>query len=173
MVNAYTRRSDKAETNTQPTPSPTIPLVLSFASQQSPVATPTPSSAPTGTVYTALPFTEVNAINITCPSDLYLAGEDIVQFKNKYQFNCLNKKNMAAVPDLMSFTAYTFQQCVDACMQWNAMGNRPICMAAIVSSTFRYRRTAGNGANCWLKRNSTTIIDSQDTTIASYVVPSS
>jgi hypothetical protein len=178
VVNSHTRHSDKAETNTQPTPSPSpLPATkpsLSFAPEQLQSSTATSTlSAPTGTVYTALPFTEVNAINITCPSALYLAGQDIAQFKNKYQFNCMNKKNMASVTDLMSFTAYTFQQCVDACMQWNAMGNRPMCMASVVSSTFQYRRTSGNGANCWLKVNSSTIIDSQDTTIAAYVLPSS
>jgi hypothetical protein len=176
----YSPQRDKSETNTQskpspsPSPSPAIKPSLSFAPEQLQSSTATPTlSAPTGTVYTALPFTEVTAINITCPSALYLAGQDIVQFKNKYQFNCMNKKNMASVSDLMSFTAYSFQQCVDACMQWNAMGNRPMCMASVIASTFQYRRTSGNGANCWLKVNSSTIVDSEDTTIAAYVLPSS
>jgi hypothetical protein len=161
----HTERSEKAE----PTPSSTS-LPSSTAPSQSSIATP--SSTPTGTVYTVLPFTQVNAINVTCPSSLYTSGQDIPEVNGKYQFNCQNNKNMAGVPDLMSFTAYTLQQCVDACTQWNAMGNRPLCMASVIASSFQYRRTSGNGANCWLKNASKNLQDSADATVASYILPS-
>lgn len=162
------RSRDKSELQTQPTPSFSASPTSSVPSQSVPA---TPSSTPTDGVYLPLPFAQVNTINVTCPSATYMAGQDVPELNNKYQFKCQNNKNLGGMVDLMSFTAYSFQQCVDACSQWNAMGRKPTCMGAVVGANFKYRRTSGNGANCWLKNATANLEDSSDTTLASYILP--
>jgi hypothetical protein len=54
--------------------------------------------------------------------------------------------------DLFAFTAYSVQQCVDACSQWNESATKnATCLAAVISSKLGVQRTQGTGANCWLK----------------------
>jgi hypothetical protein len=76
-------------------------------------------------------------------------------FKAKYTYKCQNNRNIAnGNSDIASFTAYTLQQCFDACSQWNEMGRANVsCVAAVVSSKLAITRASGNGANCWLKSN--------------------
>jgi hypothetical protein len=65
----------------------------------------------------------------------------------------LDNTNIPDLPNLMSFTAYTLEQCVDACSQYSAMGNgtNATCRAAVVNADFSQQYLSGNGANCWLK----------------------
>jgi hypothetical protein len=71
----------------------------------------------------------------------------------RYRYNCLDNTDIPDLPNLMSFTAYTLEQCVDACSQYSAMGNgtNAVCRAAVINADFSQRYVRGNGANCWLK----------------------
>jgi hypothetical protein len=70
-----------------------------------------------------------------------------------YKYNCLDNTNIGGVIDLASFTAYTLEQCVDACSQWNFRAKDETCQAIVINNDIGYQRSDGNGANCWLKSN--------------------
>jgi hypothetical protein len=57
------------------------------------------------------------------------------------------------VLDLTSFTAYTLEQCVDACSQYNFRDKNATCQAVVINDDVAFLRGRGNGANCWLKSN--------------------
>lgn len=52
----------------------------------------------------------------------------------------------------MSFTAYSLQQCVDACSQYNYRAGSG-CKGIVIQGNVGRSSRLGNGANCWLKNN--------------------
>jgi hypothetical protein len=132
----------------------------------SPASTSTSSSALTpsssgddqdnGATYTARPFGAIQSINTTCPSTLLISSQlegKTSDISGRYRYSCLDNTNIPDLPYLMSFTAYTLEQCVDACSQYSAMsdGTNATCKAAIINAEFSQRYVNENGANCWLK----------------------
>jgi hypothetical protein len=106
-------------------------------------------------VYTARPFGAIQSINTTCPSTTLVSSQlegKTTNISGRYTYSCLDSTNILDGSDLMSFTAYTLEQCVDACSQYSAMGNKnETCKAVVINSQFRQSYETGNGANCWLK----------------------
>ncbi|KNG52152.1 hypothetical protein TW65_00619 [Stemphylium lycopersici] len=132
------------------------------APEETPSSDPTPTSAnnpseywETDTTYTARPFGAVQSINATCPSTLLVSSrleDKTSDISGRYTYNCLDSTNILSDSNLMGLTAYTLEQCVDACSQYSAMGSaNGTCKAAVINSDFRQRYETGNGANCWLK----------------------
>jgi hypothetical protein len=110
----------------------------------------------TGAAYTARPFGATQSINTTCPSTLLISSQlegEHSDISGRYRYNCLDNTTISDLPNLMAFTAYTLEQCVDACSQYSAMGNttNATCKAAVIDGDFGQRYESGNGANCWLK----------------------
>jgi hypothetical protein len=135
-------------------------------SQSPSIATTTSSSASstsfsgdgedTGAAYTARPFGATQLINTTCPSTLLISSQlegKHSDISGRYRYNCLDNTTIPDLPNLMVFTAYTLEQCVDACSQYSAMGNNTNATrkAAVINGDFIQRYESGNGANCWLK----------------------
>ncbi|KAH7549205.1 hypothetical protein J3E72DRAFT_344457 [Bipolaris maydis] len=118
-------------------------------------AEPPTQTQPSGAAYTARPFGAIQSINTICPSTLLISSQ--LEGRNsdisgRYTYNCLDNTNILDEPNLMAFTAYTLEQCVDACSQYSAMGNKnETCKAVVINSQFRERYETGHGANCWLK----------------------
>ncbi|CAE7174651.1 hypothetical protein P3342_007815 [Pyrenophora teres f. teres] len=118
------------------------------------------SASPTGSgqdndAYMARPFGAVQSINTTCPSTLLISSQlegKTSDISGRYTYSCLDSTNILDL-NLMSFTAYTLEQCVDACSQYNVIENgmNTTCKAAVVNSDFRKNYESGIGANCWLK----------------------
>ncbi|KAI1514786.1 hypothetical protein Ptr86124_006109 [Pyrenophora tritici-repentis] len=132
------------------------------AASSTALATPTStaSASPTNSgqdedAYTARPFGAVQSINTTCPSTLLVSSQlegKTSDISSRYTYSCLDSTNILVL-NLMSFTAYTLEQCVDACSQYNAMKNdmNTTCKATVINSDFRKNYESGIGANCWLK----------------------
>ncbi|KAH4023793.1 hypothetical protein HBH98_064200 [Parastagonospora nodorum] len=125
---------------------------ISSSATQSAIVT-SASSTVRAVAYAPLDFTQVNTINIECPPNVYVSGQE---WGKKYRYNCEKRRSVGLGGiDVSSFTAYTFQQCVDACSQWNEMTTKTTpCKAVVIASDLMGRRSAGNGANCWLKSSS-------------------
>lgn len=73
------------------------------------------------------------------------------------RYSCTNNAAITAPSsDIFSFTAYSLQQCLDACTQYNYMSKSPPCDAIVIegnlNSGVKGRYKLGNGANCWLKQ---------------------
>ncbi|EOA83796.1 hypothetical protein ACJQWK_01148 [Exserohilum turcicum] len=126
--------------------------------------TPTATATATGTssdnqdygpTYTALPFGAIQSINATCPSTLLVSSRlqgKTSDISGRYMYSCLDSTNILDEPNLMAFTAYTLEQCVDACSQYSALSQtNKTCKAAVVNANFRHQYETGSGANCWLK----------------------
>jgi hypothetical protein len=133
-----------------------LPTPTSASASPSDVSADAPSE--TGTDYAARPFGAIQSINATCPSTLLISSQlesKMSDISGRYTYNCLDSTNILDA-DLMSFTAYTLEQCVDACSQYSAMngGANTTCKAAVISSDFSARYETANGANCWLKSGS-------------------
>jgi hypothetical protein len=73
--------------------------------------------------------------------------------RNLYTYNCLDNTNIGGVLDIASFTAYTLEQCVDACSQYNLKAKNDTCQAVVINEDVGFLHSTGNGANCWLKYN--------------------
>lgn len=140
-----------------PTPTSAIPSDSSAdAPSDTPTETPSVGSGDTGTHYTARPFGAIQSINATCPSTLLISSRmegKTSDISGRYTYNCLDSTNILDTT-LMSFTAYTLEQCVDACSQYSAMNASETCKAAVINSDFSARYETENGANCWLKSGS-------------------
>ncbi|KAL1800839.1 hypothetical protein ACET3X_001181 [Alternaria dauci] len=127
----------------------------SDAISNSPTSNPSGASGNTATDYTARPFGAIQSINTTCPSTLLISSQlegKTSDISGAYRYSCLDSTNILD-STLMSFTAYTLEQCVDACSQYSAMDNSSnnTCKAAVISSDFGRKYETANGANCWLK----------------------
>ena len=123
-----------------------------------PTATSTGSSNESqdlSTAYTARPFGAIQSINATCPSTLLISSQlegNVSHISGRNTYSCLDNTNTMDESDLMTFTAYTLEQCVDACSQYSAMGSKnETCKAVVINSQFRERYEMENGADCWLK----------------------
>lgn len=138
-------------------PNPTIARTdPSPSATTNPQATPTNSSN-SGTAtdtapYTALPIAQVRTIDATCPGDVLNYNDQLPGLSRQYVYSCQNGTNYGDLPDLVSFTAYTLQQCVEACSQYNEMKLGTKCAVAVINSAVENLRTSkmGNGANCTL-----------------------
>ena len=139
-------------------PTPTSASASASASNTSsdnPTNNPSDASKDTGVDYTVRPFGAIQSINTTCPSTLFTSSRlegKTSDISGRYMYSCLDSTNILD-STLMSFTAYTLEQCVDACSQYSAMHSSidNICKAAVISSDFSGRYETANGANCWLK----------------------
>ncbi|KAF2824460.1 hypothetical protein CC86DRAFT_384087 [Ophiobolus disseminans] len=143
-------------------PSPLPSPSMAHASTSMPASS---ASTPSFAMYSALPFAAVHMINTTCPSSTLSFGADAPDLGSAYQYNCLANKNLRDA-DLTSFTAYTLEQCVDACSQWNAAHGNRGCKGVVISYRVMYKRQTGNGANCWLKSGAESQESSVDGTVA-------
>jgi hypothetical protein len=109
-----------------------------------------------GATYTARAFGAIQSINTTCPSTLLVSSQlegKISDISGRYRYNCLDNTNISG-PNLVAFTAYTLEQCVDSCSQYSAMSNSTDgakCKAAVINAAFSKQYESSNGANCWLK----------------------
>jgi hypothetical protein len=106
--------------------------------------------------YAARPFGAIQSINATCPSTLLVSSQlegKTSDISGRYRYNCLDNTNIPDLPNLVAFTAYSLEQCVDACSQYSAMNNSTstTCKAAVINADFSQRYESANGANCWLK----------------------
>ncbi|KAI4614657.1 uncharacterized protein J4E87_009458 [Alternaria ethzedia] len=140
-----------------PTPTSASPSDISAdAPSETPTDSPAAATEDTGTYYSARPFGAIQSINTTCPSTLLISSRlegKKSDISGRYTYNCLDSTNILDTI-LMSFTAYTLEQCVDACSQYSAMNASSACKAAVISSDFSTRYETENGANCWLKSGS-------------------
>jgi len=140
-----------------PTPTSASPSNISAdAPSETPTDSPAAATEDTGTYYSARPFGAIQSINTTCPSTLLISSRlegKKSDISGRYTYNCLDSTNILDTI-LMSFTAYTLEQCVDACSQYSAMNASSACKAAVISSDFSTRYETENGANCWLKSGS-------------------
>ncbi|XP_014551604.1 hypothetical protein COCVIDRAFT_30878 [Bipolaris victoriae FI3] len=127
----------------------------STSSSTSAPAEPSTQTQPSSAVYTARPFGTIQSINTTCPSTLLISSQlegKTSEISGRYTYSCLDDTNILDEPNLMAFTAYTLEQCVDACSQYSAISYRnETCKAVVISSQFREKYETGYGANCWLK----------------------
>ncbi|USP73584.1 hypothetical protein yc1106_00858 [Curvularia clavata] len=118
------------------------------------VEAPDASQGSSGT-YSARPFSAIQLINSTCPSTILVSSQLEGKANNisgRYAYDCLDSTDILDGSDLMAFTAYTLEQCVDACSQYSAMANKnETCKAVVINSQFLQSYETGNGANCWLK----------------------
>lgn len=118
------------------------------------VQAPNESQGSSG-MYMAQPFGAIQSIKSTCPSTILVSSQlegKATKISGRYTYNCLDSTNILDGSDLMEFTAYTLEQCVDACSQYSAMASKnETCKAVVINSEFRQSYETGNGANCWLK----------------------
>jgi hypothetical protein len=155
---------NKSESNASASPSPISSSIPSASPSNSAAAnnsSPTPSassasasSTPPTVGYAPLNFAQVSTIKIDCPTpNVYVPGSERGA---KSRYNCEPRRSVGlGGVDVAAFTAYTFQQCVDACSQWNELSTKSQpCKAVVIAADLGNRRTIGNGANCWLKSSS-------------------
>jgi hypothetical protein len=100
-----------------------------------------------------------------------VSGADIPNWRDKYRYICTNNQNMGRQEDdITAFTAYTLQQCVDACSQWNEVQSSLPCVGIVINSRLGSQRSQGNGANCWLKSSVTLDnVNKEDNTFAQLI----
>ncbi|KAF2824476.1 hypothetical protein CC86DRAFT_371799, partial [Ophiobolus disseminans] len=158
----------KAGSKSESTPPQSV--AASASSSPSPSTTPSPlatSSTPPSGPYTALPFSQIASINVTCPSSIYTTGIDTLpDYKARQRYQCFNGRNVRDFPDLVAFTAYSLAQCADACSQWNTLPQNISCVGVVIGGLVSTRIQNGNGANCWLKAFVRDRYDSKDDTLA-------
>jgi hypothetical protein len=65
-------------------------------------------------------------------------------------YDCFEGGNVAGQGDITGITAYTMQQCIDACGTWNHVSSLK-CAAVILSENLGFEYGVNFGANCWLK----------------------
>ncbi|KAF2448904.1 hypothetical protein P171DRAFT_428895 [Karstenula rhodostoma CBS 690.94] len=91
----------------------------------------------------------VNSINGSCPSPIIQNTH--VDERSDDRYNCRESTDMGGY-DIMWFTAYTLQACVDACSTYNDanMTTTP-CKGVALALDMRQQYYENGGANCWLK----------------------
>lgn len=74
-----------------------------------------------------------------------------VDNRNDDEYNCIDGRDFGGF-DIMWFTAYTVQACVDACSTYNAANitNAP-CKGVTMASDLSRQYYINGAANCWLK----------------------
>ncbi|KAH8709962.1 hypothetical protein GQ44DRAFT_714884 [Phaeosphaeriaceae sp. PMI808] len=108
-------------------------------------ATPTPRIDP----YIAIPLAQVKSVDVKCPSSILDMNIGAPNLKGR-RYSCQDSVNSNDT-DLIAFTAYTLEQCVNACSQYSLKWTKQPCAAAVIGGDIEKRRNIGDGSNCWLK----------------------
>ncbi|KAH7080893.1 hypothetical protein FB567DRAFT_115092 [Paraphoma chrysanthemicola] len=103
-------------------------------------ASATPSSS---SLYIPPPASSVLAIDISCPS--------ILEAYNGKGYRCFKDTDINSIGDITGITAYSLQQCVDACSTMNEVAGTTRCRAVALSQALSDEYGHNRGANCWLK----------------------
>lgn len=154
---------------TRSSPTTTTPLPARETLTITPSACVTTPS-PTGTspsdeaFYTPTPPRDVLRIDVSCPNTTISspnAGAPV-------DFRCVEHKD-ASLNDIVWFTAYTLQACIDGCTAFNRGGQTDVkCRGVALGEDLSHQAVVNAGANCWLKTkmNQSAFTDSQTNTVA-------
>lgn len=138
------RSQSEANTNNSPTETTPSPTTARETITVTPSAcTPSPSSTD---IYTpSLPI-DVRRIDNSCPQTLFSQfGSD------KIEYTCKDHKDYGGF-DIMWFTAYTWQACIDGCTSFNRRNATEVkCRGVALGEDLQHQAVVNNGANCWLK----------------------
>ena len=68
--------------------------------------------------------------------------------------------------DITGMTAYSLQQCIDACSTMNDLAGERRCIAVALNGDLAEWYKANKGANCWLKNASRSFMEETRVTVA-------
>ncbi|KAL1593809.1 hypothetical protein SLS60_010541 [Paraconiothyrium brasiliense] len=109
---------------------------------------------PTSTSSTEPPYvpkspSEILRIDNSCPSSIISSSD--VGSPTTDRYNCQEDTDFGN-NDIMWFTAYTLQACIDACSSYN-VGNKTNtpCKGVALAEDLSHQYNVNGGANCWLK----------------------
>lgn len=99
----------------------------------------------TESIYVPPAASLVPYVNVTCPKDL-------VQSFNGKIYDCLDDSDVRdKTADITGISAYSLQQCIDACSTMNIVVKSSKCVAVSVNKWLGEEMQINSGANCWLK----------------------
>ncbi|KAH7392147.1 hypothetical protein DE146DRAFT_634318 [Phaeosphaeria sp. MPI-PUGE-AT-0046c] len=116
-------------------------VLASDGSTTTPSASSLPSSS--GIFYVPPPAGSVLAIDTQCASKL--------QSWDHSTYSCHSGQDIPGQGDIAAMTAYTIQQCIDACSSMSTIPGAPKCRAVAIGKTLSHEYNVNKGANCWLK----------------------
>ncbi|KAF2026212.1 hypothetical protein EK21DRAFT_74698 [Setomelanomma holmii] len=122
------------------------PIPSSFSVQATtPIASPATSASTSASTSLYVPpsAASVLAINIDCPS--------VLESYNGKSYRCFQNTDINSLGDITGITAYSLQQCVDACSTMNEVEGIAKCQAVALSQALSDEYGHNKGANCWLK----------------------
>ncbi|KAH7066642.1 hypothetical protein BKA63DRAFT_522871 [Paraphoma chrysanthemicola] len=137
-------QNSKSNPDSASAPNPGTPS----ASSQSPSATSIPLASSSATpssasLYIPPPASSILAIDISCPS--------VLESYNGKGYRCFKDTDINSIGDITGITAYSLQQCVDACSTMNEVEGTASCRAVALSQALSDEYGHNRGANCWLK----------------------
>jgi hypothetical protein len=124
----------------------------------------TPSSSSASSPYIPPRPTDVSFIDVSCP-DPPVTGWD-----NKH-YNCTKLSGIQG-SDLTGISAYSIQQCIDACSTYNSIAGEDKCKAVVLNRNLKNMYTENKGGNCWLKSDVKPVealLETYDTTGSMFV----
>lgn len=75
-----------------------------------------------------------------------------MQSFNGNVYDCLNDSDVRdKTKDITGISAYSLQQCIDACSTMNVVAKSSKCVAISVNKWLGEEMQINSGANCWLK----------------------
>lgn len=107
---------------------------------------PSPSPTASRSIYTPPPAASVALIDISCPP----ATAPSLKSYNDERYACTQGKGING-NDITGISAYSLQQCIDACSTFNTRGGSTKCAAVVLNADLAKSYDINNGANCWLK----------------------
>jgi len=116
---------------------------LSVSQSRSASASSTSASA---SAYIPPAATSIPLIDTSCPSLLR-------SWDNK-QYTCTEYRNIQG-GDITGISAYSIQQCIDACSTYNSVAGSTKCRAVAIGADLGHAYEINKGANCWLKESAT------------------
>ncbi|KAF2827846.1 hypothetical protein CC86DRAFT_465677 [Ophiobolus disseminans] len=142
----------KADQVVQQTPTPTSAQPIPTSSPTGTSAAPASSGSATSSKYVPILASAVPLIDISCPSS---SSPPLKSFNGK-QYACTENRNIVG-NDITGISAYSLQQCIDACSTMNTRDGKK-CAAVTIGPDLAHAYEINNGANCWLKEKSSPTI---------------
>jgi hypothetical protein len=139
------------------TTSSIVNSMSSSAALTSGTSTPSATNPPSTSLYAPLPAASVDKIDISCPRSL-------LSYNEKY-YNCFPQLNIEA-GNVMAISAYSLQQCIDACSTMNEVVGPNSCIAISLIEGLASDYRNNHGANCWLKNATSPTVSWSDGTVA-------
>jgi hypothetical protein len=120
----------------------------SFSASTTSSSGSTSSASPS--TYAPIPPGDVQLVSSTCPT----SGTVTLVVRGSTHANSYNCSEQTNYPenDITMLTAYTMQQCIEACIIHNVFQNNRTCVGVAHSPLMSYRYQTGGG-NCFLKDN--------------------